>query len=471
VKFPLTSEKDPQLEQSRAQAQLANLSDKKKIFLEGHGCSASLADTEILGGLISSSGYDLVESPEEADLSVIVTCTVKSVTEQRMLSRIRELSSDRTKPIVVAGCLPKASPQKLWSIDPLAAVIGPSNLEKIVPAIEASISRKKFESLENERTPKLLLPRSRKNSVVGIVEILSGCLSSCTFCQVKLVKGVLYSYPERMILQEVKNLLEQGSKEIWLTSTDNGCYGRDIGSSLPRLLQSVVSLREDFMVRVGMMNPLVTERIASELTEAYRSDKVFRFLHLPVQSGSDRILRRMQRGYLAEDFRKMVKLFRSKIPNMTLSTDVIVGFPSESESDFEATLQLLREIQPDIVNISRFGARDGTKAALMPEQVDPTDSKSRSSRTTNLVREISALRNREWVGWRGPILVDELARGGMVGRNFAYKPCVLDRAEIENIALDNPGSLLGTWVEVEIVSATSHTLRARLLEKPSIGQA
>jgi threonylcarbamoyladenosine tRNA methylthiotransferase CDKAL1 len=423
-----------------------------KVFVEGHGCSASFADTEIISGLVQNVGYLLVNDEDEADVAVLVTCSVKTVTEQRMLSRIRELSRNGTRKLVVAGCLPKADPTKVLDIRGDFSLVGPNNLANLVPAIEATLSGRQLISLESSKLVKLGLPRSRLNSVVGIMEIASGCLSSCTFCQVKLVKGTVFSYPEDELVREAGSLISQGAKEIWLTSTDNAAYGRDSKTTLPSLIRRISSLPGDFKIRLGMMNPLLTKRDLKDLLECLRLNKVFKFLHLPVQSGSNRILKAMQRGYTVSDFEAMVDLVRRAVPEITLSTDVIVGFPTETDEEFRESMALLERVKPDVLNLSRFGARNGTKAAKMEGQISSETSKRRSSLMTGLSKRIQNERNRAWIGWKGPVLIDEQVRGAIVGRNFAYKPCLITN--------DHGLYSLGTEVEVEVTHATASTLRA-----------
>ncbi|MHB1868763.1 MAG: tRNA (N(6)-L-threonylcarbamoyladenosine(37)-C(2))-methylthiotransferase [Nitrososphaerales archaeon] len=427
----------------------------KKIYVEGHGCSASLADTEILRGMIEQGGYELVEDQDGADLSVLVTCSVKSVTEQRMLSRIRNISQQGKNKLIVAGCLPKADPSKITKINQNLSMFGPGNLDRIIPTIERTLAGGQMISLESKKLVKVGLPRSRLNRIVGVVEISSGCLSSCTFCQVKLVKGTVFSYPEEQIVDEARTLVSEGAKEIWLTSTDNAAYGRDAKTTLPGLIRRVTSIPGDFKVRVGMMNPLLTDRLVDELVECIQHEKVFKFIHLPVQSGSDRILNEMQRGYTVEDFCEMVDAFRAAIPWISLSTDMIVGFPSETESEFEESQELLKKVRPDVVNISRFGARDGTKAAVMDGQVESKTAKDRSTRMTALVRQIQRETNSKWVGWTGTVLIDEIVKDAVVGRNFAYKPCLFEKYQ-----LPFGGEMLGKELKAKITDFTSSTLRA-----------
>lgn len=428
-----------------------------KIYVEGHGCSASLADTEILTGLIQQSNYEIVNSAKDADLSVLVTCSVKTVTEQRMLSRIRELRSKGRK-LVVAGCLPKAEPEKVLRIDSNLSLLGPSNLDKIIPAIDSTLAGRQFTSIESSNLVKLGLPRSRKSQVVGIVEISSGCLSSCTFCQVKMVKGTVFSYPEDDIVSEAELLVRGGCREIWLTSTDNSAYGKDSKTTLANLIKRICAISGEFKVRVGMMNPLLTRgRVLDELLEAYDHEKVFRFLHLPVQSGSDRILKLMQRGYTVNDYFETIDVFLSQFPDLTLSTDLIVGFPTEDENDFEDSMKLLTRSRPDVLNLSRFGARDGTKAAKMSGQVYATIAKERSQKASKIWKKIALEKNLKWIGWKGRAIVDERVAGAFVARNNFYKPCILKDDEILN------RDLLGKDVEIGVSSATPFTLCSKIL--------
>jgi len=430
---------------------LSSSSLAPKVYVEGHGCSASFADTEIISGLVQNEGFRLVGEEEDADISVLVTCSVKTVTENRMLSRIRELSQNGMRKVVVAGCLPKAEPQKVLNIRGDFSLIGPNNLTSIVPAIEATLSGRQLVSLDSSKLVKLGLPRSRLNSVVGIIEVASGCLSSCTFCQVKLVKGTVFSYPEDRLVNEAESLLAQGAKELWLTSTDNAAYGRDSKTTLPSLVSRISSIPGNFKIRLGMMNPLFTKRDLRDLVDSLSPPKVFKFLHLPVQSGSDRVLKLMQRGYTVADFESMVETVRCKFPDLTLSTDIIVGFPTETEGEFEESVALLERVKPEVLNLSRFGARTGTKAAGMDEQIPAEISKRRSSSMTLLSKRIQKEKNQSWIGWRGKVLIDEMIKGAVLGRNYAYKPCVVQGGQ---------GTSLGTEMEVEIVGATAATLRA-----------
>ena len=393
-----------------------------KIFVEAYGCSASFADSEMISGLIVNGGHTLATDSSESDLNLIVTCSVKDTTANKMMHRIKSL---KTKPLIVAGCLPKAEQSNVEKFTENASLLGPNSLGKTLDVINSTLSGKKQIALEDSDLSKVGLPKVRLNSAVGIVEIASGCMSECTFCQTKLAKGDLSSYRLGDIVRQVKTEIKEGCKEVWLTSTDNGCYGFDIGTDLPTLVNAVSEIPKDFMIRVGMMNPMYMSRIKQNLIESYDNEKVFKFLHIPVQSGSDKVLNDMKRGHTSETFREIVKKTKERFENFTISTDVIVGFPSETEEDFQKTITLLDETKPDVVNLSKYSARPGTDAAEL-KQIDAAEIKRRSKVIFNQINKISLKSNEKWIGWKGKVLFDENTEDGIKGRNYAYKPISID---------------------------------------------
>jgi len=389
-----------------------------KIFVEAYGCSASFADSEMISGLIVNGGHTLATDSSESDLNLIVTCSVKDTTANKMMHRIKSL---KAKPLIVAGCLPKAEQSNVEKFTENASLLGPNSLGKTLDVINSTLIGKKQIALEDSDLSKVGLPKVRLNSAVGIVEIASGCMSECTFCQTKLAKGDLSSYRLGDIVRQVQTEIKEGCKEVWLTSTDNGCYGFDIGTDLPTLVNAVSEIPEDFMVRVGMMNPMYMSRIKQELIESYDNEKVFKFLHIPVQSGSNKVLNDMKRGHTSETFREIVKKTKDRFENFTISTDIIVGFPSETEEDFQKTLSLLDETKPDVVNLSKYSARPGTDAAEL-KQIDAAEIKRRSKIIFEQINKISLESNKKWIGWKGKVLFDENTEEGIKGRNYAYKP-------------------------------------------------
>ena len=393
-----------------------------KIFVEAYGCSASFADSEMISGLIVNDGHTLATSPSESDLNLIVTCSVKDTTANKMMYRIKSL---KTSPLIVAGCLAKAEQNNVEKFTENASLLGPNSLGKTLDVINSTLMGKKQIALEDSDLSKVGLPKVRLNSAVGIVEIASGCMSECTFCQTKLAKGDLSSYRLGDIVRQVQTEIKEGCKEVWLTSTDNGCYGFDIGTDLPTLVNAVSEIPKDFMIRVGMMNPMYMSRIKQNLIESYDNEKVFKFLHIPVQSGSDKVLNDMKRGHTSETFREIVKKTKERFENFTISTDVIVGFPSETEEDFQKTITLLDETKPDVVNLSKYSARPGTDAAEL-KQIDAAEIKRRSKVIFTQINKISLKSNEKWIGWKGKVLFDENTEEGIKGRNYAYKPISID---------------------------------------------
>ena len=414
-----------------------------KIWVEAYGCSASFADSEMISGLIVNGGHTLVQDPSESDLNLIVTCSVKDATATKMVHRIKQSQS---KPLIVAGCFPKAERHTVEKFAENASMMGPNSIGKTLQVIKTTLDGSKVIALDDTDISKVGIPKIRLNPAVGIVEIASGCMSECTFCQTKLAKGDLKSYRIGDIVRQVKSELVDGCKEIWLSSTDNGCYGLDIETDLPSLINEVSQIPGDFRIRVGMLNPMFMPRIRDNLLKTFENDKVFRFLHVPVQSGSNDVLNNMKRGHTVQTFIDVVRKFRTKFGSFTISTDIIVGYPTETYEDFEETIELLKETRPDIVNLSRYSKRPGTDAAKM-NQIDAAEIKRRSKRTTELINEISLENNKKWIGWKGKVLFDENLDGQIKGRNFAYKPIFV-----------NDGIEIGRLCTVKVTGATNHSL-------------
>src|ERR671910_2114233 len=315
-----------------------NRNTKKNVWIEAYGCSANIADSEIIAGTLNSHGYNIVHCIDESDLNIIVTCSVKDSTEHKMLHRIKQLTVDN-KPLLVAGCLTKTERKKIEKINPNVSLLGPNSLDRSVEAVNLTFSNNKIVFLDDSSEEKVNLPRLRVNKSISIVEIASGCLSNCSFCQTKLSKGNLKSYRPGSIISQIKNDVKDGCNEIWLTSTDNGCYGKDINSNLVELLELCTELEGNYKLRIGMMNPMYLSEILYDLISLYKNEeKIFKFIHIPVQSGSNKILRQMYRGHDVNIFKNAVYEFRKYIPEITIATDIIVGFPNESYEDFKYTM-------------------------------------------------------------------------------------------------------------------------------------
>ncbi len=425
-----------------------------KVYFKTHGCSTNFSETEVMKGLVKEAKFEIVDKPDEAQVIIINVCTVKG--EATALRSIREtIEQFPYRKYIVAGCL---TPELIDSISDLSqdvSLINTNNLRSIVEVVEETINDNPISVLSEETGEvKICLPKVRNNPVVGIVPILSGCSNACTYCSVRLIKGQLISYPKEIIIEEVKKCLDDGCKEIWITSQDNAAYGIDKGAAaLPELLEEILKIEKEFMLRLGMMNPNNVRIIADDLIKVYKnSKKIFKFLHIPVQSGNNEILKLMNRNYKAEDFKELVNKFKTEVQNLTISTDIICGFPTETEDQFRDSLNLVKELRPDVLNISRFQARARTEAAKMP-QLDGGLVKDRSRMLTEIFGNISMMNNEKWLDWVGTILIDEEGKDNtMVGRNFAYKPVVVQGTH-----------KLGTILKVKVNKATPFDLRAECL--------
>lgn len=420
-----------------------------KVFVEVFGCSANVADLEIASGLLWGAGHAVVASPEGADASIVLTCIVKTPTELKVVKRLRELEA-LGRPLIVAGCMPKAEKGVVEEVAPRASLMGPDDLHRVVEVVEAAIGGRRVEALKGGQPERTCLPRMRRNPVVHIAPIASGCLGDCSYCIVKRARGRIRAFRAEEIVEDARLAIAQGCREIWVTGEDTAAY-RWRGVRLPQLLEALSGLDGRFYIRVGMMTPNQALPILEELMEAYRSERVYKFLHVPVQSGDDDVLMRMRRRYTVDDFQGLVARFREAFPDLSLSTDIICGFPGETEEQFKESMRLVEEVKPDILNISRFWPRPGTEAAGMEGQLHGRETKRRSRMLTRVWRRLSLERGLRWVGWRGEVLIDEHGRGrSLVGRNYAYKPVVLQ----------SPAGL-GDFVDVEVTEARAGYLLAR----------
>jgi len=419
-----------------------------RVYLESFGCSTNMADGERMLGCLETAGFKTVSTPQEAEVLIYNTCAVKGPTEDRMISLLK--ATPKGKRLIVAGCLPLINFERLKREVAFNGVVGPAPTSEIIEVIGRVIKGERPVVLQVKPKPEPDAPVKALSPVRRIIIAAYGCLGACSFCCVRFARGRLRSYRPEEVLRQAERAVKAGAKEIWLTSQDLSCYGLDIGLNLAELLEGLVEVEGDFKVRVGMMNPNHLLPILGRIVKAFTHPKVFKFLHVPVQSGSNRILRLMNRPYTSQDFKVIVATFRSRIPKVTLATDIVCGFPGETEEDFQQTLNLLEESKPDIVNLSKFYPRPRTPASHM-EKLPTQIIKKRSRMLTELAGNIALERNREWIGWEGEILIDEEGlKGNLIGRNYAYKPVVVSKGK------------LGETATVKIVEAARYYLRGEI---------
>jgi MiaB-like tRNA modifying enzyme len=410
-----------------------------RISVEAYGCTLNQGESRIMEELLADGGHEIV-SPDDAQASLIVTCCVIESTERRMLKRIRELKAQK-KRVLVGGCMASIMREKVGAIDPDAVFVTPRDLQKVLDAVGSR-------PVHKTTTKKVV----SHDSIDAIVPIGQGCTEQCSYCVTRVARGSLKSYPMNEILDTVAKRLRQGYKEIRLTSQDTAAYGKDVESSLPELLREVSFIKGKFKVRVGMANITNLLPLLSDMIDAFKYERIYRFLHVPVQSGDDEMLRRMKRRYRVADFKKVVDAFRDRYPDSTISTDIITGFPGETEEEFQASLDLMLEVRPDIINVTRFSPREGTEAFEMGDKVPGWKSKERSRQLTKLRFMIGHHRNISLIGSVHKVLTTEHVKSGTtMGRTDSYRPIVL----LE----DHP---LGVFRKVKVVSATDAYLIGEL---------
>jgi threonylcarbamoyladenosine tRNA methylthiotransferase CDKAL1 len=389
-----------------------------KFYVEVYGCTANKSDANLVKGLIHTHPqHRLVSSIKDADVLIILTCTVISTTEQRMIHRIKELVETQKK-MVIAGCMASVQRQLLRKKFPTAILIPPRKIHLLFDELAGN---NKNESLNQ----KALAPKQNKG-LIAPVSIAEGCFFSCSYCITSQARGRLFSYSDQAVFHAVTDAINQGCKEIQLTAQDTASYGLDQGISLPKLLQKIVRIDNDYMIRVGMMNPRTAKIILPDLIESYKSEHIFSFLHLPIQSGDNTILQKMNRGYSIEEAIHIIKSFRAEFPSVTIATDAIVGFPTETEEQFQKTKQLLELIKPDVVNITRFSARPFTRAKTMPGRIPTEIVKDRSRQLTKFCSNLITEQNKRYVGKKLQVLTLKKGKENtVISRSMNYKPVVI----------------------------------------------
>jgi len=398
-----------------------------KVYLETYGCTKNKADSEIIKHELLKK-HKLVDL-ENAEIVIINSCAVKLTTENKILYRLRKLTQ-LNKRIIVAGCMANTLQDKILKISPQISFLGPSIPQKINIILNELKNKKRAEMLSSTPEDKLKYFSPSKR-IVGIIPIAEGCVNSCSFCITKKARKNLVSFKKDAIIHSIKKSIESGSKELWLCAEDTGCYGFDQNYNLADLLKEIDKINCKFKVRVGMMNPNNTIKILDELMDAYNSEKIYKFLHIPVQSGSNRVLKDMLRNYVVEDFKKIIKEFRKKYPQITIATDIIAGFPTETNKDFKKTRKLLKKVKPDITNLSRYSPRPGTSAKKLYSEIDSKEVKRRTRLLTCDIKKIAFSQNKKWINWQGEVLISEKGqKGHLQARNFAYKPIILKKGKL-----------------------------------------
>jgi MiaB-like tRNA modifying enzyme len=435
---------------------------ENSFYIETYGCTSNKADSYIISNILTNSGYDLAKL-EDAQIVIINTCAVKEQTENKIKERLKSLHKiyhkNSNKYIIVAGCLPHITPEYvnvIKSVIPsFSAIIDLNNfrdLPEIIKRVRLGEKNLIFRSDHTiDKAKFLIIPPAGK--ITGIVPISEGCLGSCTYCCVKHARGKLNCYNPDNIINNVRYQLELGIKQIYLTSQDCSIYQHN-ETQLSDLIKKINGLDFKFYLRIGMINPSFLLENVDQLISIFKISKVYQFLHIPIQSGSNRILQEMQRKYQISEIIDNLELLKEEFPYLTISTDMICGFPGESEYDFYRSINFIKWLKPEILNISKFTARPGTKAKQMT-QLNSKTIKERSIRLSKVYRTSLNHINDKWKGWEGEVLL--LHKGNenqqVFSRNFAYK----------NIFLEKVDAAFGEFVKVKIENIDGFNLFGKLI--------
>ena len=378
------------------------------IWFEGYGCTANQGETIEMRDHANELGHELALNSDAAETVVLGTCTVIESTQNKMERRISELM-DQGKNVIVSGCMATADSKVLNSKFPDAPLVSPGDIEGLGDLIGRGGCK----------------PEKQESPLSTILPISSGCLGRCTYCATLRARGRVTSRSINDIFFKAQYAIDCGSKELLLTSQDNGAFGADSDTSLELLLNELSHLDGDFRLRVGMLNPMLVSGRSQSMAKAWGDSRTYKFLHLPIQSGSQKILDSMVRDHSLEDFWEVVDTFRTYYPEMMIITDVITGFPGEDEEDHKATVDLLKRLLPDLVNITRFSPRQGTPAAKL-KRLNGKIVKDRSRELTLLRQELGAKSFKRFVGRKTSVLSIENQRpGSTLCRDENYRPIIV----------------------------------------------
>ena len=420
-----------------------------KVYLETYGCTFNQADGQIMSSILMEE-HEVVTNIEDADVIILNTCYVKLPTEQKMITRINKIKSQYPdKKLIVGGCMVEVDPKRLEKFAGDDCWIGPHKIDKINTVVNKAANGEVVHECGKTSIIKAGTFNKNIDSLTHILQICEGCNGACTFCCTKIARGHLVSYPIETIVNEAKLAISNGFKELQVTAQDSACYGLDSGESFSQLLDELASLEGDFRIRVGMMHPKSLKGQLDEVISTFKkNEKIYNFVHIPVQTGSSKVLEEMNRLHTLDEYYEIIKKFRSEIPDISIATDIIVGYPTETEDDFQRTIDLLYKIKPDIIHISKYMHRPGAKSNTLDE-IDHKVMKERSHRINKVKTEVMLENNKRYEGSIQTVLITgKGTSGGFVGYTNSYKNVIVDDVQI------------GTFVDVKIIEGKRTYLKA-----------
>ena len=425
-----------------------------KVYINTFGCTFNQADSQIMAGLLKENTGSLTDSPEDADVIILNTCYVKHPTEQKVINNIQKIIKQfPEKKLIISGCMVEIDPVKLEKAAPDASWIGPHRIQSTPDVIKSVLKGKIVRATGYTKDSKVLQPKIRSNPIIHIIQICEGCDGKCSYCCTRFARGSLQSYPSDLIKLEAENAVSEGCVEIQLTAQDSAAYGKDIGETLSGLMNRIADIEGDFKIRVGMMHPKSMMDDVEGIIKAFKRDKFYKFLHIPIQSGNNEVLRDMNRCHTVEEFKAILSRFKEEIPDISISTDIIVGYPTEDDDAFSDSMQLVEEIKPDFLHISKYMHRPGTISSDL-EEIGYESMRERSKALTDLKSRISLEKNLELVGTDQRVLVTNIgSKGGYLARTNSYKTVIIEDTS------------MGTFLDVSITKAMPTYLKGQITKK------
>lgn len=438
----------------------------KKACVVTYGCQQNEADSERIAGMLRAMGYEKTDKEENADIIVVNTCAVRDHAEQRALSitgGYKHLKAKKPSLIIgISGCMvsKKESGDRIKRSYPyIDFTFGTEKLWQMPEILYGVMSGQKRIFCPNEGKPITMegIPVLRENPYKAWVSIMYGCNNFCTYCIVPYVRGRERSRRPEDILNEIRGLVADGCREITLLGQNVNSYGKEFGGEcdFADLLAKICEIEGDYIVRFMTSHPKDASRKLIDTMAA--NPKIARQFHLPVQSGSDRILKAMNRNYTRESYLSLIRYMREKMPDIAISTDIIVGFPGETEEDFEETLSIVREARYDMMYSFIYSKRSGTPAAEMADQIPPAVTGARFPRLLEVQNEISLERNLVWENQTLRVLVD--------GRSKNNPEKFSGRTDGNKIVLfDADDSDIGKFVNIRITKAQTFALIGEIVK-------
>ena len=404
---------------------ILNTKEKTVSFIT-LGCKVNQYDSDAMRTLFIKNGYKVAESDTPADVYVVNTCSVTSIGDRKSRQMVRRIRRENPSAVIaVAGCYAQLAPEVFEKMGNVDVIVGMQNRSRIVEYVEkAARSNAVLNEVRDVMAVKdfenLTVDAEGEVKTRAFIKVQEGCDNYCTFCIIPYARGRLKSRKQKDAIEEIKHLVDRGYREVVLTGIHLGNYGKDLhdGTSLSSLVNELLKIPDLLRIRLGSIESV---ELSEELIHLMNSEpRVCRHLHLPIQSGSDDVLRAMNRHYRLAEYKNLIADLRKRIPDLALTTDLIVGFPGETEENFKETLATLEELKFSAIHIFPYSQRTGTPAATYPNQVLPEIKKERVHRVQALEKKLSEAYRRRFLGKSVRVLPEEEKHGCFEGLSDEY---------------------------------------------------